>query len=141
MTNAEKYLKNENYKKTLWYDFKNWCNDTEINCPYGIAFEEFMDSPVKPQLTEDERVILQALKIMGIERISRDKETDICLHYSSANRYGELGEKFAILNLYFQFIKERRRIRDSRTFERRIKMTEELAEKKNIVFLIGDTND
>jgi hypothetical protein len=71
ITNAEKYLKNENYKKTLWYDFKNWCHDTKINCPYGIAFEEFMNQPVKPTLTEDEKAILRNIdkEYKGIGRM------------------------------------------------------------------------
>jgi hypothetical protein len=123
MTNAEKYLKDEVNILELWENFSDYYyKNKDKESDVAKAFKLFFWEQAKPTLTEDERVILQALKIMGIERISRDKETDICLHYSSANRYGELGEKFAILNLYFQFIKERRRIRDRRAFERRIKM-------------------
>lgn len=109
MTNAEKYLKDENYKKTLWYDFKDWYNNTKINCPYGIAFEEFMDSSVKPQLTEDERVILRNIQ-SPFKWIRRTSSGELQISDTEGLERTQWIIQLSCFPHLFQFIKERRRI-------------------------------
>jgi len=107
MTNAEKYLKDENYKKILWYDFKNWYSKTKCNCPYGIAFAEFMEQQIKPSLTEDEKVILKNIDKI-FEYIGRTKNGTLFLR---VEMFGKTDDRaFHFFNHLFQFIKERRRI-------------------------------
>ena len=100
MTNAEKYLKNENYKKTLWYDFKNWYNSIKCTCAYGVAFEMFMNEQIKITLTEDEKIILK--NVNGkMKTISRDKDGYLMLHTElHVSDYDFFG-----YNHLFQFIK------------------------------------
>lgn len=106
MTNAEKYLKdgvNINQMATEMVDYFNFPAYEGIG---ESSIEAFFDKEVKPTLTEDERVILRNIK--NKKAIGRDK--DNCLYFGSKG-----DGRFFINSTFghlFQFIKERRRIRD-----------------------------
>ena len=107
MTNAEKYLKDGVVAKELWktfqvYYYKNKDEESDVE----KAFRNFFEEKTKPQLTEDERVILRNICFTPLKDfyIERNHGT-LKLH----NRVDELYDFFAYDHL-FQFIKERRRI-------------------------------
>lgn len=101
LTNKDKYLKDGVSPKAMWYEFKNWYNDTQCTCAYGEAIEIFMKESVKPTLTEDEKVILK-LASKKHETIKRSEYNNLFINnIPIASLFGE--------NL-FQFIQPRRRI-------------------------------
>ena len=105
-TNADKYLKDGVSPKAMWYEFKNWYNDTQCTCAYGEAIEIFMKEQAKPTLTEDEKVILRNIKPQPVA-ITRDSDGDLEIKYISRGmRYDVITE----FNHLFQFIQPRRRI-------------------------------
>lgn len=116
MTNAEKYLKDEVSVEELITTMEN-----ELPLSY-VDVAQFWEKPYKLTLTEDERVILRNIDNM-CKTIYREKYTGhIRTTLYCPQPDGLCGEKLRCFDHLFQFIKERRRIRNSRTFERRIKM-------------------
>lgn len=109
MTNAEKYLK-DGVKEQL-------IKELSI---YGGELDEFFEEQVTPTLTEDERVILRNIK-GKYTTLYRNDSGYLILQENSAKEIGKCHVGFNEYNHLFQFIKERRRIRDRRTIERRIK--------------------
>ena len=104
MTNAEKYLKDGVSPKAMWYEFKNWYNDTQCTCAYGEAIEIFMKDMAKPTLTEDEKVILKNIdKEMTMIRRCINGDLDV---FNNDEHFLYLH----IFNHLFQFIQPRRRI-------------------------------
>ena len=117
MTNSEKYLKDgvdSRYFATALYKFiLQGSNTSEENSILGYI-NTFLDLPVQPTLTEDEKVILRnlhyekgAYEYERIGRTRKDSEgySDLYLiekdlTVTNFNEYIHL----------FQFIKERRRI-------------------------------
>lgn len=105
MTNAEKYLKPD-MKIAMWKDY----NFTGQKCK---SIWQWLDQEAKPQLTEDEKVILSNIdkRYKQIRKI--DGELQICTGSPSYNYH-----LFIEFDHLFQFIKERRRIRDKRIIRR-----------------------
>ena len=111
MTNAEKYLKDNASVEEMRKDFFDYlvsdgvygCNSKNI----VQKWEDFLNTPTKPQLTEDERVILRNIDKRW-KNIYRNSGGGLELHEIY------LGEEqmmiFYSYNHLFQFIKERRRI-------------------------------
>ena len=109
MTNAEKYLKDGVSVEKLIATMEN-----ELPLSYVDA-AQFWKKTIKPTLTEDERVILRNMQPQPTY-ITRDIDDDLTLRYDLTKgvRYSTIPE----FNHLFQFIKERRRIRDSRIVRR-----------------------
>lgn len=115
MTNAEKYLKDKDNVSVEEFSQKlgNYIKSREMNEP-TLLINDFLNMKIKPTLTEDERVILRNIKpYTHIYRdggnlfvLLCDKEID----YSNTKIDWHIG--FKAYNHLFQFIKERRRIRD-----------------------------
>ena len=114
MTNAEKYLKEGVDVWQLANEIKKYSENTIQLMPFNI--EEFFKQQVKPTLTEDERVILKNLRCekgayeytkIGRTDLDSEGNCDLILIDSDDESvwWGEYGH-------LFQFIKERRRIRD-----------------------------
>ena len=108
MTNAEKYNLTREQTKELCYEIARFCNET---VQAGMIMD-FFNTPIKPTLTEDERVILRNIKD-GIDTIM---SVTICRN--NGELYIEIPSTQEKIELYmfnhlFQFIKERRGIRDS----------------------------
>ena len=114
MTNAEKYLKDNVNVEELRDEFvKFYHNEIYV---LELAFTKFFEAKDKPQLTEDERVILKNIrndefgKYIGRGDSSREN-TPTC--YNLYLRGADESKAYAIGTIYshlFQFIKERRRI-------------------------------
>ncbi len=114
MTNAEKYLKDEMELKDFISDYITFCKNYKQDSVNLESLSLFFRQKVKPQLSEDERVILKNLHYekgcYEYERIGRTKKdsegySDLYLiekdlTVTNFNEYLHL----------FQFIKERRRI-------------------------------
>lgn len=111
MTNAEKYL------KVSINDFFSAIIESQIDISGLYSLEKWLIDEAKPVLTEDERVILRNLpkEYKYIHRVKNKRWLELS---SDENDNGHLAP-FAYDHL-FQFIKERRRIRNSRIAERRI---------------------
>ena len=118
MTNKEKYLKEgvsaekfanelatylQKQDKTIGFQYYNIC--------------QFLMKPITPTLTEDEKVILRNIG-KNFNIIGREENVGLKLKKEEHSTYYCM-DMFSDL---FQFIKERRRIRDSRTFERRVRI-------------------
>ena len=103
MTNAEKYLKDgEDGIKPLL----DKCREIgAIDSGREYRIYQMLREEVKPTLTEDERVILRNIK--NVRSIKRDNEGDLVIYKIYAGIY-----YITEYNHLFQFIKERRRIRD-----------------------------
>lgn len=103
MTNAEKYLKDgvdiENFTNSLCGFVENW----ELR--NGI--KNFLKKEVKHTLTEDERVILRNIDNYRYEKIKRVKGILVLF-----NVFTRENEETPFADTLFQFIKERRRIRN-----------------------------
>ena len=85
-----------------------------------LCLRGWLEDTTTPTLTEDERVILRNINNM-CKTIYRGKYTGhIRTTLYCPQPDGLCGEELRCFDNLFQFIKERRRIRDSRTFERRI---------------------
>lgn len=116
MTNAEKYLKdNVDVEELIRQLYEVQCNNYNTNM---ISCKNFFNSEVTPTLTEEERVILRNIQLYTEQTITICRVGDSHLYINGG--YGLID--FGQYNHLFQFIKERRRIRNSRTFERRIEM-------------------
>ena len=80
---------------------------------------EWVDSnEAHPSITQDEKIILRNISDQ-YDRVGRKLGGALYLKMSEKNEIDSTFEDF--FGNLFQFIKERRRIRDSRTIERRIK--------------------
>ena len=108
MTNAEKYL------TVSTKEFKNAIINTQGDIGGLYSLEKWLDTEVKPTLTEDERVILSNLRYekgayeytkIGRTELDSEGNCDLILIDSDNESvwWGEYGH-------LFQFIKERRRI-------------------------------
>ena len=113
MTNAEKFLKDDvsvlefrNKLTEFFWDNLGLYEGNEEQIYTIIG--NFLDIIEQPTLTEDERVILNHINIYEFDKIGRAKNGDLYLHY----REDKDTEDFWWCNHLFQFIKERRRIRD-----------------------------
>ena len=111
MTNAEKYLKdNVSVEEFCMAIRKNDIVKFEPP-PSNVAYVDllclrgWLEDTTTPTLTEDERVILRNIK--NAKKIKRDNEGDLYVHTFNAGAY-----YITMYNHLFQFIKERRRIRD-----------------------------
>lgn len=108
MTNSEKYLKEGTDTRELWvafqeYYYKNKSKESDA----AKAFKHFFEQPIKPTLTEDERVILKNVGT-DYQSIERDDE---CLWVRGVDKDGFMATcYFKCFDHLFQFIKERRRI-------------------------------
>ena len=113
MTNAEKYLKDNASVEEMKKDFFDYlvsdgvygCNSKNI----VQKWEDFLNTPTKPQLTEDERVILRNIPKEYI-KIRREKYTKNIYVEKEKVEKEEDWEILLVFNHLFQFIKERRRI-------------------------------
>ena len=106
MTNAEKYLKDEQALMELPSKLRDYIDAQQLGYVTAIMITDFFVAEAKPTLTEDERVILRNIPINfmlyrnsvgGLELRDKDKIS----HY-----------EFYMYDRLFQFIKKRRRIRD-----------------------------
>ena len=107
MTNKDKYLKDNVSVEKLANEFQKWCianNNIETQTYYN-EMVGFLNEHITPTLTEDERVILRNIAPL-YKTIERDSDQDI-LVFSKDGINTHLP-----YNHLFQFIKERRRIRD-----------------------------
>ena len=105
MTNADKYLKDGVDVNELINKIKNY-----FDCPYDggpctKSIENFFNQPIKPTLTEDEKVILRNINAQEYLLIQRDKN-DKCLFILKLCGIVYFGQ----YNHLFQFIQPRRRI-------------------------------
>lgn len=107
MTNAEKYLKDGKATEELIATMEN-----ELPLSY-IDVAQFWGKPCKPTLTEDERVILR--NIENYTFIGRDRENALYVSDKTGIHSAYIDGLFDSL---FQFIKERRRIFNSRIVKR-----------------------
>lgn len=120
MTNAEKYLKEEQFifdiskgiaEAICYDDMEQLKNITEKE------IRNWFTNNIKPTLTEDERVILRNID-KKYKYISKGKgDTELYLKEEADDNCSYIFRGFTHL---FQFIKERRRILNRGTFERRI---------------------
>lgn len=123
MTNAEKYLK-DGETGNFVQAFSCWY--------YGITRElenvdkmlvQFLKAEAKPTLTADEGVILRNIDTDNYKGIGRKNDT-LYLVSATPNYFGGENDKEVFWYCFhelFQFIKERRRISNSRTFKGGIK--------------------
>ena len=102
MTNAEKYL------TVSTKEFKNAIINTQGDIGGLYSLEKWLDTEVKPTLTEDERVILRNIK--GYTTIIRNVENNIqvengdgsfaCLcAFNNLFEFIKIGEKYSIEEL------------------------------------------
>ena len=109
MTNAEKFLKDGVSAENFVNNFVKY-----RICHKGIfsasTIFEFLREQSKPQLTEDERVILRNIDKQFI-KIGRDKTNGIYFVFATFSTT-EARYWANVFDDVFQFIKERRRIRN-----------------------------
>lgn len=98
MTNAERYLKNENYTKDFIRDYMIYCERKKQDSVNLESLSSFFREQVQPTLTEEERVIL---KNIGEDCISLMRVNGAIFFHTEGK---------GIFPKLFQFIKERRRI-------------------------------
>lgn len=113
MTNAEKYLKEgvENIE-SLIQDFFHFIGCVEDSNRYNDIYQFFLNK-AEPTLTEDERVILRNIDKDFYKFIGRQAEmlyVSRTAHYFNTDSF----DNYFGNGCLFQFIKERRRIRDKR---------------------------
>ena len=132
MTNAEKYLKDETDIKEFSRNMFNYLVNRDE--PLKIKIENYLQENVKPTLTEDERVILKNID-KKFKSIKRANDSYLYLVMED-NAFRDIRYEFEVFPNLFQFIKERRRISNSRAFERRIKMLAEFLICAAIAFAI-----
>ena len=111
MTNGDKYLKDGVDVKQLSREMFNFLVDDDI--PLKIHIELFFAQPIKPTLTEDEKVILRNIpkdyvKIRRAKWIIDEKR----MNYGQLEIVDDEGKYWTlcILSHLFQFIQPRRRI-------------------------------
>jgi hypothetical protein len=129
MTNGDKFIKDGSSIEEFKMNFCRYLSingyDTSTVGNVCFALERFLEQSIKPTLTEDERVILRNIK-GNPKYIARQKGYGL-MAYDKAKREGKTGwsydngRELHSFSHLFQFIKERRRIRNSRTIERGIK--------------------
>jgi hypothetical protein len=111
LTNSEKYLKDgvdeDEFVKELHYFWG--ANEYDV-CEGIRKFLHTQAKKPKPTLTEDEKVILRNINADFIDTISRNSFGELILHYAGTDNEVEL---HYLKDGLFQFIKERRRIRNS----------------------------
>ena len=113
MTNKDKYLKDnvsvEEFIEALTYELSGWDNKTYS---YGMedTIRNALNKPIKPTLTEDERVILRNMPQKEWNYIFRDNMGNIQFEHLKANGAPNSIGRADWYNHLFQFIKERRRI-------------------------------
>lgn len=112
MTNADRYLKdgvdveeliNDLYK---YNDNRKCVTNEYAKIQSANFFRDFLQQPIKPTLTEDEKVILRNID-KKIKYITRDKSGYL---YITEQSFSMLALPFSIYNHLFQFIQPRRRI-------------------------------
>ncbi|MBO7693880.1 MAG: hypothetical protein J6T10_14765 [Methanobrevibacter sp.] len=119
MTNKDKYLKDE-------VDVEEFIRDITDNIGivvttsditklvrisiYADDFQKFLNTPIKPTLTEDEKVILRNACLLSYvpHFISRNYTKQLYLEYEDEN--GRHKHEYNGYNHLFQFIQPRRRI-------------------------------
>lgn len=114
MTNAEKYIGDEDLIDEFIEEFNEFACKQDWDLEYHelkVRLVEFFKQPIKPTLTEDERVILRNIK-GRLNTLFRNSDGYLILQENSAKEIGEELVSFCEYNHLFQFIKERRRIRD-----------------------------
>lgn len=112
MTNREKYLKDGVDIEQLDKELIDYiCNQGTDN-PYYTYVSDFFKEQAKPTLTEDERAILRNLA-EDFKWIRKD-EMGCLFVVQEINNFTTEKWDFGCFHCHlFQFIKERRRIRDS----------------------------
>lgn len=109
MTNKDKYLKEgvsvEELAKDITKFIAEGYPDSFI---FPKSIEDYFKAETKPTLTEDERVILRNIDKENATHIKRDNGLKFIDKNEYVKEYYELP-----FNSLFQFIKERRRIRNS----------------------------
>ena len=109
LTNAEKYLKDNVSINELIKEIADYKPKLETSDNVYAKMQEFFDQEATPTLTEDERVIL---KFIDGEYTHIQRADGLWLiHYE--DEYTVHQVSFEMYSHLFQFIKERRRIRDS----------------------------
>ena len=107
MTNADKYLKDGTDVEELYNDLKLYNEKIKGVTNYYTRdlslrfFKEFLNQPIKPTLTEDEKTILRNALESGADAIIRN---DFGIYFHT--KPGTTG----IFSNLFQFIQPRRRI-------------------------------
>lgn len=123
MTYADKYLKNGVNVEDFIDEIKHikqvidWKGEPALFICY---LKDWLNTSVKPTLSEDEKVILKNIYHTKNTIIGRDDE--VLFVYSQDNTYCTKNYNLNLFNHLFQFIKPRRRILHRRTFERRMKV-------------------
>ena len=107
MTNADKYLKENVDIHTLSKEIISFMNGA-VEDKYIGMIEDFFNCPVKPILTEDEKVILKYVNQERYAQIGRTKNGEI-IFKNVNDSYCVLTPYFNFENI-FQFIQPRRRI-------------------------------
>ena len=124
MTNKDKYLKDGVSVYELASELYEFTNDIEEKHKYlkGMI-QDFFNTPIPPTLTEDERVILRNINRINYQFIGRRNEFSARLYLAYIDK-GEkkIEEEMTFTYAFnqdhlFQFIKERRRIRDKGVIE------------------------
>lgn len=126
MTNAEKYLKDGISDTEIWQAYVEHCqiHKRVVDSTHFFKFFEEEAITLKPTLTEDERVILRNIRNDAFGKyIGRGDgiRENTPTYYNLYLRGDGETKAYAIGTIYnhlFQFIKERRRIRDSRIIRR-----------------------
>lgn len=107
MTNAEKYLK-DGLDVEFVDEFEKFCAKQTGNQASSVRLIQFLSRTIKPQLTEDERVILSNIPKELYFNIARDNVGDLFL-LERIDFSGNIKD-FSLFNHLFQFIEERKRI-------------------------------
>lgn len=118
MTNAEKYLKDGVSVEEVANEFECFCLALKENynvMTYKQEMEQFLNCEIKSTLSEDERVILR--------NIAYDSEykyiyRSLGMLYLSENEKLTCVDRLPGMHHLFQFIKERRRIFNTRIVRR-----------------------
>ena len=114
MTNAEKYLKHgasvEEFAREL-------CSELPVGDVMPRNIIEALNKPIALTLTEDERVILKNIN-KKFNRIQRNIFGSLILTENGCEKIGEAMHTLYAFNHLFQFIKERRRILNTRIVRR-----------------------
>jgi len=115
LTNSEKYLKDGVDVEELYNDLKLYNEKIKSVTNYytrdlSLKFlKEFLKQPVKPTLTEDEKVILRNIEFKDYNYIGRNTSGDLYVHYGKNDSFN--GTWFIMFKKsLFKFIQPRRRI-------------------------------
>lgn len=110
MTNERKFLNNNVSAYEFSMAFNLWCfNNKGLGTSQADKMQLFLNSEVKPTLTEDERVILRNIDTRQYPTIKRTRIGEIIV-ISNAKCGDDIICYMYCYDHLFQFIKERRRI-------------------------------